>query len=904
MGRIQSSVGIISGIPIQETVDKLIALQGLARDRLVSRNKLLGAQQAAITDLTALTLGVQFAIRRLKTTDLFGQKAVTSSDADLLTATASTSATPGQYQFVPAKLAQSHQVLSSGVAARDQALGGGSFRFRFGGHVNPGAGLADLNGGDGVSRGKIKITDRSGESAVIDLRYAQSIDDVLAAINTNDDIAVTASAVNDQIVLRDSSGGSGNLRVEETSGGTTAADLGLGGINVAANEATGQDLVQLFEGISLGQLRDGSGLSLRAELPDLSISFRDGTSLDVDLDPDGDAQAVTLGDILDQLNAADPTRLEASISADGKRIELQDLTAGANPFAVTSTLGGSVAEELGLTGAAVGDTITGNRIIAGLKTTLLGSLSGGDGPGSLGLLNLTDRSGASASVNLSAAETLDDVIEAINATNVGITADYNSARNGIVLTDTTGATASNLIAANGDASNTATKLGLAASVADDEINSGSLDRQVVSRNTLLSTYKAGSAVSGGSFLITDSSGSSGAVNLTVLAPETIGDVIDAINALSIDVEARINDAGDGIALVDTAGGSGTLTVADSGNGHAAADLRLAGNAVAQVIDGSTTITIDLEADETLDDLVTKINEAAGGATATVLSEPSGSLRHHLSLLSSIAGKAGELLIDGTDLGLSFSDLASAQDAVLQVGGSVTGLLLSGSNNEFEDVLPGIDVTLHDAAIETVTVNVSQTVSGVSGAIQTFVDNYNKLRDKLDAYTAFDPTAGTKGTLFASSETLTIDSELSRLITGRHTNDGDIRSLAELGVSINDQGELAFDKTKLEARFASDPEGVTEFFADEDQGFAAKADAVLERLVGANSSLLVSRAETLQKQMEVYGQRIDVWNARLERNRERLFLQFTRLEEVISRMQNNLTAIQQIQFIGPIQSSSS
>src|SRR5688572_25136993 len=156
MGRIQSSVGIISGIPIQETVDKLIALQGLARDRLVSRNKLLGAQQAAITDLTALTLGVQFAIRRLKTTDLFGQKAVTSSDADLLTATASTTATPGQYQFVPAKLAQSHQALSSGVAARDQALGGGSFRFRFGGHVNPGAGLADLNGGDGVSRGKIK----------------------------------------------------------------------------------------------------------------------------------------------------------------------------------------------------------------------------------------------------------------------------------------------------------------------------------------------------------------------------------------------------------------------------------------------------------------------------------------------------------------------------------------------------------------------------------------------------------------------------------------------------------------------------------------------------------------------------------------------------------------------------
>ncbi len=54
-------------------------------------------------------------------------------------------------------------------------------------------------------------------------------------------------------------------------------------------------------------------------------------------------------------------------------------------------------------------------------------------------------------------------------------------------------------------------------------------------------------------------------------------------------------------------------------------------------------------------------------------------------------------------------------------------------------------------------------------------------------------------------------------------------------------------------------------------------------------------------MDVYLERIEVWNARLERNRERLFLEFTRLEEIISRVQNNLTAIQQIQFIGPIQS---
>ncbi|HZN36986.1 MAG TPA: flagellar cap protein FliD N-terminal domain-containing protein, partial [Pirellulaceae bacterium] len=242
MAGIQSSTGIITGIPIQDTVDKLIALQAQPRDRLLARQKVLQAEQAAIGDLMALTLGVQLAVRRLKNLDLFSARNATSSNPALLTATASSEAIPGQYQFVPLRPAQSHHALSSGLAAPDAALGGGTFTVRYGGQVDRGISLADLNSGAGVSRGKIKITDRSGAWAIIDLRYAQTIDDVLAAINASDEIAVRATAAGDHLVLSDSSGGTGNLRVQEVGDGTTAADLGLDGINVAAGEAGGTDL--------------------------------------------------------------------------------------------------------------------------------------------------------------------------------------------------------------------------------------------------------------------------------------------------------------------------------------------------------------------------------------------------------------------------------------------------------------------------------------------------------------------------------------------------------------------------------------------------------------------------------------------------------------------------------------
>ena len=155
-------------------------------------------------------------------------------------------------------------------------------------------------------------------------------------------------------------------------------------------EATGQDVLQLHSGLKLALLNDGNGVSLRDQLPDLSITFADGnpTPLEIDL-----GSVSTVGDLIQALNAADPARLSAAISGDGDHIELTDLTSGSGTFTVTSPVGGSAAEDLGLTGTATGGVITSRRLLAGLKTSLLSSLSGGSGLGALGIIQLTDRTG-------------------------------------------------------------------------------------------------------------------------------------------------------------------------------------------------------------------------------------------------------------------------------------------------------------------------------------------------------------------------------------------------------------------------------------------------------------------------------------------------------------------------------
>jgi flagellar hook-associated protein 2 len=74
--------------------------------------------------------------------------------------------------------------------------------------------------------------------------------------------------------------------------------------------------------------------------------------------------------------------------------------------------------------------------------------------------------------------------------------------------------------------------------------------------------------------ITNSAGGGGSVDLA--GAQSAQDLIDLINGASLGVRASLNNAGTGFKLVDTAGGTGELTVEDPADGVLALQLGLAG----------------------------------------------------------------------------------------------------------------------------------------------------------------------------------------------------------------------------------------------------------------------------------------------------------------------------------------
>lgn len=1019
MGRISSSIGLITGTAINDTVDQLIGISAIPRNRLQARSQQLDQERAALTNLTVLTVGVQLAARGFGNEGIFTRTNVASSDNNAVAAVRTGEPTVGSYNVRTLQTASTHAFNSKTFASGARAIGNaGSLTIRGGGYVDRSLGLDQLNGGRGVESGSIRITDRSGQSTVIDLSTAATIDDVLSAINESAGINVRATTDGDAIRLEDRTGASdSNLIIEEVGGGSTAADLGLRGINTSNNTATGADILRLSAALSLSELRDGRGLGF-GDGDDLKISLRDGSEFTVDFadfsreeaqatgatqnvdanagltfsavesgavgdgvkirfvdDPtiiqgqetvekletdtgtelvfriqagattatdivealaaneelaeeftavasgDGSGTVATadvatltggaaieavsnpsIGDVLRVLNDLDPTKFRAELAPGADRLRFVDLTSGSEEFSVEDLGSSTVAADLGVDRSTVDGELTGDRLLSGLATVSLNALAGGKGLGTLGSLDLRTSNGSTAAVDLSAAETLQDVINAINDSGLQIEAAIGGDGAGLQLRDLSGGSAALFKVSSSD--DTAALLGIAAETADTVIDGKGLELQFVARGTRLSQLNQGRGTDDRSFRITDSLGVTKVIDPKGGDVSTVGELIDLINGAGLSVTADINETGDGIRLIDTGNGQGTLKVEDLTGGRTARDLGLQGTARKEVIDGELVSTINgrqadvytFGSNETLADIAAKIRDTGRFATAALSTEPGGGAS--LAISSRRGGIAGRIAIgsDGLDLGLR--QTSQGRDAIITVGQgeNTAGALLRSSDGVFTDAIEGITITAKQVSDSPVRIDVNNDRATLESAIDRFVSQYNTTVSRIDELTFFNADAATTGVLFGRSEIVRIESGLSQLITGRLPRSGSIRSAVDLGLKIGQDGKLEFDKSKFRDALEADPEGVKNFVTREETGFVARIDSLIEQFAGVDGGVLLNRQISINDQIERNNNRISTMNERLERQRQRLLNQFYTMESAISKVQNNQQYLSSISFI--------
>ncbi|MDA1162337.1 MAG: flagellar filament capping protein FliD [Planctomycetota bacterium] len=900
MSAIRSTVGLNSGIDIGAIVNQLVAAQRGPVNVMEARIDGYKGVQLGVQALEANVLQISSAASALNLATTFEAVSVSNSDTDQLSVSVNSDATLGSYSFQTLRLATAEQRISKGFANTDeQKIGAGSITVSRGGELATSTRLDTFNGGEAVQRGKIRITDRSGVSATIDLTKAYTINDVLSAINDDNNLSVTASTSGGQIILTDSSGSTlSNLIVEEVGTGSTASDLGIQQ-SVGSATLTGSEVYYLTEDFTLDQLNDGNGVFQFDGADDLRFTTSDGTEIDVNLD-----EVFDLSELISAINddSANGGKLTAAL-ANG-RLVLTDNAGGAGTLTVEDINSAAVVEALGLGNTAVGNTLTGDRLLAGLGSKLIRNLNGGQGVTTPGSITVTDRSGLTATLDFSNAESLDEILNAINAAlddttsaALSLTARYNSLGTGIEVVDTSGATASNLVIADVGGGSVAADLGLTVNAAQAKVDSGSLGVRRVGQQSLLTEFTVdGKSVESGSFLITDSAGNQESISISS-SVTTIGSVLQRINAASIaQVTARLNDTGDGFVIVDNAGGAGTLKIEEV-SGTTASDLRILGSGVVgasgnQEISAQDQTVITIDADDTLDTLVTKINDAGIGVNAGVLNDGSAFNSFRLSLTSNTSGSDGSVTIDSGSLDLGFKVVTEAQDALLQVGSNpATSFLIGSSTNEFKDVATGISVSVNEVGTSSANVEVTRDTSRVKNALKSLVSAFNSYISTTDQLTKFDEDPTKRGILQGQGIVLRVTTRLNSLINKTYFGTSDtLQGLSDLGVRTTTGGKLQFDEDVFSDVIESTPDAVQKFFRDENNGVATKFKTTLETLTDKFTGTFKNEVDGLQNSIDTLDGRVTQLDAILAIRRERLLRQFINMEEIIGQLQSQGDAI--------------
>jgi flagellar hook-associated protein 2 len=892
MAQITSGVGLISGINTGAIINSLIAIDSAPITLLQGRIAGDQQQETAYSTLSSGLGSLQTIGNTLALPQTFQNAVTTSSDPNTLTATAAVGAAVGSYQFQVAQLVTTQQTISQGFAdATSAPIGAGTITLeQGGGEANTQTPLSQLNGGAGVPPGQFRITDRSGNSAVINTSTDVTLDDVVNQINNSVDINVHATITDQGLVLSDLTGKTtSDLTVQDLGGGTTAKSLGISGDSTTGT-ITGSNINTIGPATALSQLNDGRGIrTTTAAQTDFTVTVGDGTQINVALSGDK-----SVGDVLNTINTAGGSKLKASVSASGTGITLTDTSGGGGGISIAAKNGSLAASDLGLTTAPSGNTIAGAPIIAGLDSVLVSSLKGGSGL-PLGQINITDGAGHSGAIDLSGAVSVSDIINAINnnTSGVKVTASLNASQTGLQITDNSGGTGSLVI---GDVnSTTAAKLGIAGTFSGGSVNGGNLQTQYISQNTLLSTYNGGQGVPLGQFQITNSKGAATTIDLTTGTYNTLGDIINTINAKNAGVTASINANGNGLLLTDTAGGANALKVNDLG-GTTAADLNIVGTAAtgSKTIDGALQKTITVTATDTLTTLQNKINQLGFGVTANTINDGSSADPYRLSITSVNSGLAGRVVIDDGTTNLNTRNLVNAQDAAVFVGGGGTAstppLLVTSNQNTLTNLIKGVTISLVGASTTPVTLSITNSTDNVVQQLTNFVSGFNSLVNTITTDTQYDTTTNQAGVLLGDAATQQVQSTLYNAVDTVVNGAGKFKTLADIGITVGNGGQLTFDQNTFNAAFATNPTAVSNFFSQATGGLGNVIAGAAKRLTDPVNGILTLQVSTTNTQIQQFNDRINELNTILADKRTQLENQFNNMETVLAGLESQQAAL--------------
>ncbi|TFV64154.1 hypothetical protein E4P41_02635 [Geodermatophilus sp. DF01-2] len=354
-------------------------------------------------------------------------------------------------------------------------------------------------------------------------------------------------------------------------------------------------------------------------------------------------------------------------------------------------------------------------------------------------------------------------------------------------------------------------------------------------------------------------------------------------------------------------GSLTFDVKNTATSHSvigaatyAATTDSAGFSKLEVLDagGAVKGTITVGGSGTLADAVTAVNDSSFGLSATAVQVSPG--KYRLQVTADASGSAAVFdlrnpanlaLLDPPD---DFATVTQGVDATLTVGGGTGAYDIVSPTNTFTGVMSGVTITVSKPETA-VTVKVAGDPDVAATTMQALVDAANRALSEITVRT--DPKGGPAATLKGDSA---LRGLTSRVLEAASLAVGADGSPATIGLQLNRDGTILFDKATFTTALADDPararrlaaggpagpgpDGVSGNADDIVPGVAQRLLAVAEAASDSSTGTLTLLAKGRDGQADDLQDQIEAWDVRLDRRRQLLTRQFTAMETALGSLQ--------------------
>lgn len=310
------------------------------------------------------------------------------------------------------------------------------------------------------------------------------------------------------------------------------------------------------------------------------------------------------------------------------------------------------------------------------------------------------------------------------------------------------------------------------------------------------------------------------------------------------------------------------------------------------------ISIDVKPTDTLDDMVSKINASGARVSAAIFNDGS---HYRLQIRGLDTGADNSITFNeiGTDFGLNDagSKVQSAQDASLKID----GFTVTRPTNQIVGAIQGVTLAVTAETTTPATVAIQSDPNGLAKKMQSVVDAYNAVINKIHGVAGYGTTKGTETALQGDSSLRSITDRLSDTVLSRVTGAGTFDTAGAIGLSVTKDGLLSLDSSKLNSAISKDANSVANVLAGVSNGSSSASStggvmdlmsSLINNLTSANGSL-TARSDSLTAQAKQYSDSAAKEQTRLDAYADSLRKQFTAMDSIVSSNNSDLGYLQKL-----------